>query len=71
MRKRLFVFLLAGFLLALSACGNTDTEETNEAECNVGYDGMPVMVNERYEQIPDKEDITPEDLFGESMEEAY
>lgn len=42
-----------------------------EAECNVGYDGMPVMVNERYEQIPDKEDITPEDLFGESMEEAY
>ena len=31
MRKRLFVFLLAGFLLALSACGNTDTEETNEA----------------------------------------
>lgn len=42
-----------------------------EAECNVGYDGIPVMVNERYEQIPDKEDITPEDLFGESMEEAY
>ncbi|MBR3824192.1 MAG: hypothetical protein IKJ39_03235 [Lachnospiraceae bacterium] len=42
-----------------------------EAECNVGYDGMPVMINERYEQIPDKEDITPEDLFGESMEEAY
>ena len=31
MRKRLFVFLLAGFLLALSACGNTDTEEINEA----------------------------------------
>jgi len=42
-----------------------------EAECNIGYDGMPVMVNERYEQIPDKEDITPEDLFGEFMEEAY
>ena len=42
-----------------------------EAECNIGYDGMPVMVNERYESIPDKEDITPEDLFGESMGEAY
>ena len=42
-----------------------------EAECFVGYDGMPVMINERYEQIPDKEDITPEDLFGESMGEAY
>ena len=31
MRKRLFVFLLVGVLLVLSACGNTDTEETNEA----------------------------------------
>ncbi len=42
-----------------------------EAECFVGYDGMPIMINERYEQIPDKEDITPEDLFEQPMGEAY
>lgn len=42
-----------------------------EAECFVDHDGMPVVIDEKYEQIPDDTDLYLEDLSGETVEEYW
>ena len=69
MRKRLFVFLLAGVLLVLSACGSTDAEETKEAT-NIATEESQDKKNE--EQISSAgETVEQESTSEESVEQEH
>lgn len=70
MRKRLLALLLTGVLLGLSACGNTDTEESKEAgkiateeskETTISTQEMPEATPEASIGTEEMPEVSPED----------